>query len=116
MTDQVQLPPSTPHAPRVTPARAPDPIEPPKKSQADNRNANDHRSGGDAASQGGPTPSSERQLTITREPALQSFVYRSIDAESGDVVWQWPAEQVLRRARLLRAMEEKLQSELDETA
>ena len=116
MSDQVQLPPSLPFAPRVTPARAPDPIEPPKKSQADNRNANDHHAGGDAPPQAGPTPSSDRQLTITPEPALQSFVYRSIDADSGDVVWQWPAEQVLRRARLLRALEEKLQSELDETA
>lgn len=107
MSEPVQLPPSTPIV-RVIPVRAPDPIEPPKRPQTDNQNASDHRpSDGRQAAQAAIPP--ERHLTITREPALQSFVYRSIDAESGDVVWQWPSEQVLRRAQLLRALEEEQQ-------
>lgn len=111
MSEQVQFPPTTHYAPRVAPVRAPDPVEPPKKSQTDNREANDHRSGDDQASRQASTSAAERHLAISREPALQSFVYRSIDIESGDVVWQFPAEQVLRRARHMRELEEQRQQE-----
>jgi len=114
MSDQVQLPTSAPFAPIVTPAPRTERVEPAKQSQADNRNSGDQRPNDDRP----PTlPSAaNRHLTITREPALQSFVYRSIDKDSGEVVWQWPAEQVLRRARHLRELEEKRQNELDEKA
>lgn len=115
MSDQVQMPPtSTPFAtPRVTPVRVADPVEPATKSQADNRNSGDHRSNSGQQAQ---STAADRHLTITREPALQSFVYRSVDSDSGEVVWQYPAEQVLRRARQLRALEDRLRGERDRNA
>ena len=42
------------------------------------------------------------RLTITRDEAANAFVYRSIDRKSGEVVWQYPVEQVLRMAHRLR--------------
>lgn len=45
------------------------------------------------------------RLTITRDEAANAFVYRSIDRKSGEVVWQYPVEQVLRMAQRLRELE-----------
>jgi len=113
MSDPVQMPPSTPFTPpRVTPVHVADPVEPATKPQSDNRSAGDHKPGSDRPST--QTSAADRHLTITREPALQSFVYRSIESDSGEVVWQYPAEQVLRRARTLRELEERHRREVAE--
>ena len=44
-------------------------------------------------------------LTITRDEDANTFVYRSINADTGEVVWQYPVEQVLRMAHRLRELE-----------
>jgi len=53
------------------------------------------------------------QLTITRDEAANTFVYRSIDKKSGEVVWQYPVEQVLRMAHRLRELEGLEQHKID---
>jgi hypothetical protein len=45
------------------------------------------------------------RLTITRDDGANAFVYRSINADTGEVVWQYPVEQVLRMAHRLRQLE-----------
>jgi uncharacterized FlaG/YvyC family protein len=104
MSDPVQaVPPSAVAVPRATPVRQdPPPVEPPKKSQTDNRGSNDHREAERRAA-----IEADREMSITRDENLNGFVYRSIEVDSGDVVWQFPAEELLRRAEHLRQMEEK---------
>ena len=116
MSDPIQaVPPSAVAVPRVTPVRPEPPVEPPKKSQAENRGSNDYRD-----SERKAALAAERQMSITRDENLKAFVYRSIEAESGEVVWQFPAEEMLRRAEHLRQLEEKrledLAREVDERA
>ena len=41
-----------------------------------------------------PAPSSELRLVI--EPAGGSYVYKTIDRRTGEVVWQYPMEDVLK--------------------
>jgi uncharacterized FlaG/YvyC family protein len=58
-------------------------------------------------------------MSITHDEKLKTFVYRSIEEESGDVVWQYPAEEMLRRAEFLRQLEERREErahEVDERA
>ena len=45
------------------------------------------------------------RLTITKDETANTFVYRSISAETGEVIWQYPVEQVLRMAHRLRELE-----------
>lgn len=112
MSDTVQTPLSIPATQWVAPVRSAEPqIEPAKKSQSDNRNANDNKGGDSQAGQ-----QAERHLSITRNPAVRAFIYKSIDADSGDVVWQWPNEQAVRRAQHLRDVEEQIRHEVDEKA
>ena len=47
------------------------------------------------------------RLTITRDALLNAFVYRSVDGDTGEVLWQWPAEGALRRARYWRELAER---------
>jgi hypothetical protein len=115
MSDPIQaVPPSAAAVPRVVPVRPEPPVEPPKKSQAENRGSQDYRESERRAVE------TERRLSITRDENLRRFIYRSIEEESGDVVWQFPAEEMLRRAEHLRQVEEKrledLRHEVDERA
>lgn len=41
-----------------------------------------------------PSPSSELRLVI--EPSGGSYVYKSIDRRTGEVVWQYPMEDILK--------------------
>jgi hypothetical protein len=116
MSDPIQaVPPSAVAVPRVTPVRPEPPVEPPKRSQAENRGSQDYRE-----SERKAAIEAERRLSISRDENLRGFVYRSIEEESGDVVWQFPAEEMLRRAEHLRHLEEKrledLSHEVDERA
>jgi flagellar protein FlaG len=45
------------------------------------------------------------RLTITKDEAANTFVYRSINRDTGEVMWQYPVEQVLRMAHRLRELE-----------
>ncbi len=117
MSNSVQMPPTHAVIPPIAPVRAEPPVEPAKKTQADNRNTNDHRQGEQPGQNAEAPP--DRRLIISRDSNLHSFVYRSVEADSGEVVWQWPAEEMLRRAKSLRAVEEKLREDrsgLDEKA
>ena len=110
MTDQIQIaPPPVVAVPRAAPVVAPEAVEPARKAQAENKKGDENRE--DSASS-----RSSRHLSITRNEDLNAFVYRSIDADSGDVVWQWPSEGVLRRAESYRQSEAAEQHAVDEKA
>jgi uncharacterized FlaG/YvyC family protein len=115
MSDPIQaVPPSAVAVPRVTPVRPEPPVEAPKKSQAENRGSQDYRESERKAVE------AERRFSIARDENLRGFVYRSIEKDSGDIIWQFPAEEMLRRAEHLRHLEEKrledLSHEVDERA
>jgi uncharacterized FlaG/YvyC family protein len=114
MSDAVQLPPVLPVVPRVAPVRAAEHIDPPKKSQTENHNSSDQQSR-DAQIQNA-IADADKRLKISKDEASRGFVYRSIENETNKVVWQWPAEEILRRAQYLRELEENLRHEVDETA
>lgn len=42
-----------------------------------------------------PSPDSNRRLVI--EPVGGSYVYKVIDRKTGEVIWQYPLEEVVRR-------------------
>ncbi len=116
MSDPIQVsPPSAVAVPRVVPIRPEPPVEPPRRSQADNRATDDYRE-----SQRKASAEAERHMTISRDKNTRAFVYRSVDVESGDVIWQYPAEEMLRRSEYLRQMEdrrrEEIAHEIDERA
>lgn len=54
------------------------------------------------------------RLTITKDEAANAFVYRSINRDTGEVMWQYPVEQVLRMAHRLRELEGLDQHQIDE--
>jgi len=115
MSDPIQaVPPSAVAVPRVTAVRPEPPVEPPKKPQPQNRGTEDYRESERKAVE------AERRLSIARDENFRGFVYRSIEKDSGDIVWQFPAEEMLRRAEHLRQLEEKrledLRHEVDERA
>lgn len=110
MTDQIQVtPPPVVVVPRAAPVVAPEAVEPARKSQADNKKGEQNR---EESANAKPS----RHLSITRNEDLNAFVYRSIDADSGDVVWQFPSEDVLRRAERYRQNEDAEQRAVDEKA
>ena len=45
------------------------------------------------------------RLSITRDEATGTFIYRSIDRETGEVVRQWPVESMLQFKAYLRQSE-----------
>jgi hypothetical protein len=114
MSDPIQLPP-VPILPPIAHTRTVEAVEPAQESRTSNRNSGEQQPGREQR----PTQISaapQRQFSITRDPVLKSFVYQSIDAESGVVVWQWPAEEVLRRARHQQALAQGQQPTLDAKA
>jgi uncharacterized FlaG/YvyC family protein len=88
-------------------------VEPPKKPQTENHNTSEQRQ--DSA-EAAVLKATERQMHITHDKAAQAFVYRSVDEGTGEVVWQWPSDEILRRARYLREAEERMRHEVDEEA
>lgn len=110
MSDPIQMPASAAAVARIAPVRPEPAIEPAKPPQTENRSSDKkHENEQQAASSA--NAAANRRLTITRDETLKSFVYRSIDDDSGEVVWQWPAEDMLRRAQHLRQLEEKRREE-----
>jgi len=48
---------------------------------------------------------SNSKLQITRDSDTGAFVYRSVDPETGEVIRQWPSEQILSLRESLRELE-----------
>src|ERR1700704_5741234 len=105
MSDSIQLPPISPIGPRPTVKRVTAAAAAPSAVAAgDSKVSHAHL---ETAQPVEPVVAMEpsTQLLITRDEAANTFVYRSIDRKSGDVVWQYPVEQVLRMAHRLRELE-----------
>lgn len=109
MSDPIQVsPPSAVAVLRVAPIRPPEPpVEPPRRPQADNRGTDDYRE-----SQRRASAEAERHMMISRDKNTRAYVYRSVDAESGDVLWQYPAEEMLRLSEYLRQLEDRRREEI----
>jgi hypothetical protein len=109
MSDSVKLTPALPVVPPLPPQPALRPdlrVEPADKTRADTRTA-DNGNGRNAEEQA--QPQSARSLTISRQDKLGGFIYRSIDAQSGEVVWQYPADSILRMSQALREMQKAME-------
>ena len=113
MSDAVQMPPMMPVVPRVAPVHPAEHVEPPKKPQTEQQNTGDRRRDGESK---GALAASERHLRIMHDDAAKTFVYKSVEAETGDVVWQWPSEQILRRATYAHEAETQQRHEVDQKA
>lgn len=111
MSDTIQLSPSVPVVSRPAQVRPDQHVEAAQKPQSDNQAASN---GSNAEHHGGqPT----RHLTVSRHDTLGVYVYRSIDEGSGDVLWQYPAENILRMAQQWQEKEDlKTKHQIDEKA
>lgn len=116
MTDAVQMPPSMLVVPRVVPVLAAEQVAPPKKPQSENQNSSDRRHDGGGNQPKAALGPSARQMRIMHDDAAKSFVYKSVEADTGEVVWQWPTEQILRRAKYHLEVEAQQRHEVDEKA
>jgi uncharacterized FlaG/YvyC family protein len=112
MSDTIQLVPSVPVVARPVAVRPDQHVEPAKQAHADNRPADN----------GNDTPQHQQQnlpnrhLTISRHDTLGTFIYRSVDEDSGKVVWQYPTESILRTSQQLQALETgKAEHHVDKT-
>lgn len=113
MSDAIQMPASMPVVPRVAPVRPAEVVEPPKKPQTESHNSNEQRQDSGEAT---VLKANQRQMRISHDKAAQAFVYRSVEAGTGEVVWQWPSDDILRRAQYQREAEERIRHEIDEEA
>ena len=48
---------------------------------------------------------SNSKLQITHDKDTGTFVYRSIDAETGEVIRQWPSDEILKLRESVRELE-----------
>jgi hypothetical protein len=51
------------------------------------------------------------KLSVSLDADTGTFIYKSVNADDGEVVWQWPSEQVMRVIQYFRrieSLEEKL--------
>ena len=114
MSDTIQLVPSVAVPSHTPPVRPEQHIEPAAETRSDNHTANNGKGGESHEGQQG------RRITISRNDTLGTFVYRSIDNDSGDVVWQYPNESRLRMSQHLQELQElqeqKLRDGVDEKA
>lgn len=109
MSDSVKLTPALPVVPPLPPqpdARPDLRVEPAEKARAEARTA-DNGNGRNAEEQVQAKPG--RSLTISRQEKLGGFIYRSIDDQSGEVIWQFPADSILRMSQALREMEKAME-------
>jgi uncharacterized FlaG/YvyC family protein len=112
MSDTIQLVPSVPVVARPVAVRPDQHVEPAKQAHADNRPADN----GNESPQNQQQNLPNRHLTISRHDTLGTFIYRSVDEDSGKVVWQYPSESILRTAQHLQALEaQKADRHVDKT-
>jgi hypothetical protein len=45
------------------------------------------------------------KLTVSLDTETGTFIYRSVASTDGEVVWQWPSEQVMRVIQYFRRIE-----------
>jgi uncharacterized FlaG/YvyC family protein len=45
------------------------------------------------------------KLTVSLDADTGTYVYKSVNADDGEVVWQWPSEQVMRVIQYFRRIE-----------
>lgn len=60
---------------------------------------------GDAALSGQYTKLDNTKLTVSLDADTGTYIYKSVNAEDGEVVWQWPSEQVMRVIQYFRRIE-----------
>ncbi len=109
MSDSVKLTPALPVVPPLPPqpeARPDMRVEPAEKARAEARTA-DKGNGRNTDEQAPSKPT--RSLTISRQEKLGGFIYRSIDDRSGEVIWQFPADSILRMSQALREMQKAME-------
>jgi len=112
MSDTIQLVPSIPVVARPVAVRPDQHVEPAKQSHADNRPADNGNDQPQQQQQNLPS----RHLTISRHDTLGTFVYRSVDEDSGKVVWQYPSESILRTSQELQTLAaQKAEHHVDKT-
>lgn len=46
----------------------------------------------------------QTRLVIEVDPDTRRFIYKSVDARSGELVRQWPAEQILGMIKVMRSL------------
>jgi len=103
MSNSIQVNPMAPAAPRPAVKRVSAPVAPPAAMPLDDKAQAKVESAQPVEPVVAVQPSTH--LTIAKDEAANTFVYRSIDSKTGDVVWQYPVEQVLRMAHTLRELE-----------
>jgi len=104
MSDAVKLTPALPTVPPLPPVPEARPdlrVEPAEKPRPEPRTADN----GNGRDRKAPEAAPSRSLSISRNEQLGAVVYRSIDEESGEVVWQYPADSALRMAEQLQEMQ-----------
>jgi uncharacterized FlaG/YvyC family protein len=107
MSDSVKLTPALPVVPPLPPQPAVRPdvrVEPAEKTRPESRTA-DNGNARPREEQERLKSTTERNLTISHQEKMGGFIYRSVDVDSGEVVWQYPAESSLRMSQTLRDME-----------
>ena len=119
MSAAVKLTPALPVVPPLPPVQAARPdlrVEAAEKPRPENRTADN----GNGRNGEPPAAQATRSLTISRQDKLGAFIYRSIDEQSGEVVWQYPADSILRMSQHLqemqKAMEKSAGTQADEMA
>lgn len=46
----------------------------------------------------------QTRLVIEVDPDTRRFIYKSVDAQSGELVRQWPAEEILGMIKVMRSL------------
>ena len=95
----------------AVPVTAADPARPAQRQQAapaesDHANARKAEAVESAMREVSPPVMGQNErLSIQRDNATGTFIYRSIDRETGEVVRQWPVESMLQFKAYLRQVE-----------
>jgi hypothetical protein len=45
------------------------------------------------------------KLTVSLDSETGTYIYKSVNADDGEIVWQWPSEQVMRVIQYFRRIE-----------
>ena len=49
-------------------------------------------------------PSKNAQLQVAVDPETKDFIYKTVDSKSGEVIRQWPSEQILGLFKVMREL------------
>jgi hypothetical protein len=114
MSEPIQLPPISPVPARTVAIKRVDPPAAPMAAGVDASRAQTARDASEAPVQPVAAVEPGTYLTIAKDEVANTFVYRSIDEQTGEVVWQYPLEQMLRMAHRLRELESADEHRIDE--